>query len=600
VLLLYVRSSDGQYVAQGSGFLVGRSKIVTNAHVANAGKVFIELGAVRIPTSVEKVDSTNDLAILSVEVEMTAKPLVLASAKPAPGDLIFAITNPEGLERTISQGVVSASREIGTRKLLQVSTPISHGSSGGPIFNRNGEVVGVAVGMLQDGQNLNFAVPAELLRQLMLLGPGKAPDLDSILDQVATVRLQQSEQQFSADPDSNYQKQQMELEALLNRGADAAGNNPEALLKVATAAEGISTEIALSAAKRATEVKPSPDSYLLLANVLAAKYIWLEQGDERRELMKQAEKAARSAVKVAKVPTAEMFYRLGDILEDEGQYTESESALGSVMNMTRNSDSTLYFQAVRDMLLCEDGLNHLAEEKRWFAELQNNGQLTGYDWDDQAKRLYIAEEYKAAGDAYSNAAATIKRDWCDAGFAYDLASETDSSLSANRKCVDALTGTKDSETRLAWAHQSIASNLNGRGVYTEALSHAKEATSLDPTNAWAFAVEADVLNNLHRPTEAITAAREAIRLSDGKYSSMHFALGSAYFESENWELARQSFEKAAQLDPKDDAAAYNVAVCYSRLAYYNDAAHWYEEAIRRNPKRDDIDELRRRIEILRR
>jgi tetratricopeptide (TPR) repeat protein len=182
---------------------------------------------------------------------------------------------------------------------------------------------------------------------------------------------------------------------------------------------------------------------------------------------------------------------------------------------------------------------------------------------------------------------------------YDIASETDSALSANRKCIDALTGTKDSEKQLAWAHQSIASALNQRGVYSEALTHAKEATSLDPINPWTFAAEADVLNNLHRPSEAITAAKEAIRLSDGKYSSMHFALGSAYFDSENWELARQSFQKAAELDPKDDAAAYNVAVCFVRLAYYNDAAHWYEEAIRRNPNRDDVDELRRRIRALR-
>jgi S1-C subfamily serine protease len=416
VFLLYVRSPEGKYVAQGSGFLVEGSKIATNAHVASAGKVFIELGGARIPTTLEKADSANDLAILTVEVEMTAKPLRLASAKPSPGDLIFAITNPEGLERSISQGVVSASRDIGARSLLQISTPISHGSSGGPIFNRNGEVVGIAVGALEEGQNLNFAVPADMLKRLMVRGMGKGGDLDSILGQVATVRAQQAEEGYSAEPDSDYQRKQVELEGLLNRGVDAAGNNPDGLLKVAKAAEGISTEVALSAATRATEIRPSPDSYLLVANELTTKYLFLA-GDERSDLMKQAEKAARLAIKTSKTPSPEMFYRLGDTLEDEGQYAEAESALGSVLNMTRNSGSDLYFQAVRDMVLCEDGLKHFGEVKRWFGELEKNGQATDYDWDVQGDRLNREGEYKAAGDAYSLAARTTKRAWCSAGFA---------------------------------------------------------------------------------------------------------------------------------------------------------------------------------------
>jgi hypothetical protein len=307
---------DGRYVAQGSGFLVDSSKLVTNAHVANSGKVFIELGAARLPTNVEKIDSLNDLAILSVDVEMTVKPLVLASVKPSPGDLIFAITNPEGLERTISQGVISANRQFSNRKLLQISTPISHGSSGGPIFNRDGQVVGIAVGTLEDGQNLNFAVPSELLTQPMSRGSPKPSDLDSVIDQITTVQAQQAQEKYSADPDSDFQKKQGELEALLNKGAHAAENNADALLKVAKIAEPISTDIAIAAAQRATEVRPAPDSYLLLANVLYDKYTWL-QGDERNNFMKQAEGAARSAIKAAKSPTAEMLFRLGDTLDDE-------------------------------------------------------------------------------------------------------------------------------------------------------------------------------------------------------------------------------------------------------------------------------------------
>ena len=183
---------------------------------------------------------------------------------------------------------------------------------------------------------------------------------------------------------------------------------------------------------------------------------------------------------------------------------------------------------------------------------------------------------------------------------YDLALQSDPSLAVNRKCIEALTGTSGSESQLAWAHISIANTLNSRGVYTEALSHAKEATALDSSNAWAFYAEADALNNLQRFNEAINASKEALRLSDGKHASMHFTLGTSYFKTENWQLARQSFEKASELDSKDDSAAYNVGICLTRLGYFNDAAHWYEEALRRNPKRDDKDEIRQRIQTLRR
>lgn len=193
-----------------------------------------------------------------------------------------------------------------------------------------------------------------------------------------------------------------------------------------------------------------------------------------------------------------------------------------VLNMSpSNASSSFYFQAVRDLVLCADGLHHPDEEKRWFGELEKGGQVTTYDWHSHAARLDAAGEYKDAAEAYSRAAVAIKRDWCSAGILYDTVSEADQSLSADRKCIEALTGTSGSEVQLAWAHQSLASTLNDRGVYSEALSHAKEATTLNPSNPWAFSTEADALNNLQRFNEAMNAAKEAIRLSDGKYSSMH-------------------------------------------------------------------------------
>jgi tetratricopeptide (TPR) repeat protein len=153
---------------------------------------------------------------------------------------------------------------------------------------------------------------------------------------------------------------------------------------------------------------------------------------------------------------------------------------------------------------------------------------------------------------------------------------------------------------LKWAHVNIASVLNGRSVYEEALSHSREATGLDSSNAVAFAEEAIALLGLRRFQESINASGQAIRWSDGKYSYMHFTLGLAYFELENWEFAMQSFEKAAQLNLKDGAAAYNVALCMVRLGYFGDAARWFEEVLRRNPNHPQKQEIRDKVQRLRR
>ena len=75
--------------------------------------------------------------------------------EPVVGEKVFAITNPEGLEKTLSDGIISALRE--NKKLIQTTTPITHGSSGGPLFNFRGEVIGITTKGLQEG-SLFFAI----------------------------------------------------------------------------------------------------------------------------------------------------------------------------------------------------------------------------------------------------------------------------------------------------------------------------------------------------------------------------------------------------------------------------------------------------------
>jgi S1-C subfamily serine protease len=159
-------------IAVGSGFFVREDVVATNAHVvkgAVGGHARRVVGD-RTPYDVAgilAIDEEHDLALVRVS-GLRAQPLALAEpTQAAVGDEVFAVGSPGGLEGTFSPGIVSGLRAWKSRTLLQITAPISPGSSGGPVLNRRGEVVGVAVGTLSQGQNLNFAVSVGDLRTLL-------------------------------------------------------------------------------------------------------------------------------------------------------------------------------------------------------------------------------------------------------------------------------------------------------------------------------------------------------------------------------------------------------------------------------------------------
>lgn len=603
VFLLIVKSETGEAIAQGTGFLVTGGKLITNRHVVTGGSVFIDLGAAKIPTTIERVDAANDLALLKPGVTLEAKPLVVVQDLPTPGTNVYAIGNPAGLERSISTGVVSGIRQMNGRQLIQVTSPISPGSSGGPILNARGEVIGVAVGILESGQNLNFAVPASLVQLLVRGGVSISTDFSSLMDRFDSLVERRDQYKFSAEPESDYQKLNAQANAALNAALDRAGNAPNELLRVALKAESQDSDIAISAAERALRAKATAEANVVLGEALKWKAAFAEDA-EKPALLARAEKSFRAALKLSKQPTYEILYDLADVLEDRENYTESDAFFRQALDSALGTSNVVgQASSLRALIRTAYDLGQPAQGNKWFDALVNAGAANSYDWQSQGKRLDRTRNFREAGQSYLQAAKLGGpwTNWCEAaGSFYGVSGEEDNVLSSARECVSKGVGQKDSESRLANAHFEIADVLNTRGVYAEALSHASESTALVPSSTWAFNAEAEALIGLRRFQEAINASNQAIRLSDGKYGVMHFNLGTAYFNVENWEFARQSFERAAQLDTKDDAAAYNVAICFVKLRYFSDAANWYEEVLRRNPSRRDKQELLNRIQTLRR
>lgn len=171
VVSLVMQDVNGQPVSLGSGFFVRGNVVATNLHViegAAGGYAKIVGQKTKYDIAgIVGVDAKPDLVLLEI-ADVKAPPLVLGDTdKVAVGDEVYAIGNPLGLEGTFSRGILSGVRQIDSETLFQITTPISPGSSGGPVLNSLGEVIGVAVATFKGGQNLNFAIPASYLVLLL-------------------------------------------------------------------------------------------------------------------------------------------------------------------------------------------------------------------------------------------------------------------------------------------------------------------------------------------------------------------------------------------------------------------------------------------------
>jgi len=172
IIVVLTFDKEGRNLGQGTGFFVTKDgDVVTNYHVLKgASRVDVRTsdGKVYPVTRVVAEDEQGDLIRVSVSIPQDiVQPLPIHASFPEVGERVVVIGTPLGLEKTVSDGIVSAVREVPEfGKIIQVTAPISQGSSGSPVVNMKGEVVGVVSFFLMPGQNLNFAIPGDRIAKL--------------------------------------------------------------------------------------------------------------------------------------------------------------------------------------------------------------------------------------------------------------------------------------------------------------------------------------------------------------------------------------------------------------------------------------------------
>jgi hypothetical protein len=169
VVTIQALDASGQLMASGTGFFVTEGYVVTAAHVLeDAAGCRIELSdGQRQRCSVAAADTAKDVAMLTVSGRPPSTLRWGTSEGTKDGDEVTVISNPLGqLPGTVSRGIISASRVVNGTKLLQISAAISHGSSGAPVLNARGQVIGIVRSTIEAGQSLNFATATDAIRNL--------------------------------------------------------------------------------------------------------------------------------------------------------------------------------------------------------------------------------------------------------------------------------------------------------------------------------------------------------------------------------------------------------------------------------------------------
>ena len=165
VVQIITLGQQNKVLKTGTGFFISPDGVLlTNYHLISGGSSIMAKtpsGAVYFFKSFVSTSEIYDVAVLQFFATDVPCLTLASSSKAVEGQRVLVIGNPEGLEGTVSDGIISAFRS--GRTMIQITAPVSPGSSGSPVLDESGNVIGIATQVLKEGQNLNFAISSEVI-----------------------------------------------------------------------------------------------------------------------------------------------------------------------------------------------------------------------------------------------------------------------------------------------------------------------------------------------------------------------------------------------------------------------------------------------------
>ena len=314
----------GERLTRGSGFFIDKDRVVTNRHVIDGAfraEVHLNSGNTFPVKNVLGVDAEGDIALLKVEAPVNqVRPLSLNRTSPQEGESIVVIGNPFGLEGSVTNGIVSAVRDIpGFGRIIQITAPISPGSSGSPVVNMQGQVIGVATLQVTGGQSVNFAIPSERIAQLDRTTQAENVPQMSLGELVsATSRNKRAKavEYFRAGLIFLSKDDCQNALPYFQKATESDIGYGEAWAQAGFCNEKLGRHSeAIEASRKAVNIRPSAESYF---NIGLANY-YLKQ-------YRESEQAYRQAIRIDPYNAADAYYALGLTYRDSGQFDEEIQA----------------------------------------------------------------------------------------------------------------------------------------------------------------------------------------------------------------------------------------------------------------------------------
>lgn len=538
VVVVKAYDRKGKQVGLGSGVMLPSGDIITNYHLFKAGgRYTVGRGKKAVPATLKSGDPDKDLCLLMAP-GLTAEPARLGkAARLKVGEPVYAVGAPQGLELSLSEGIVSQLHG-GPPPLIQTTAAISPGSSGGGLFNAEGELVGITTFYLKDSQSLNFALPVEWIAEVAGRKPRRlgerAPELPYQMAKLYTVQEMKEAAIKYAD---HYD---IPRDMFLAYFGVASNWNPLAK-DPKSGAMGLG-QITDEAGKR-----------------LGLKITW-GPDDERWDPGKSMDAIARLFV--------QRFEKYGNW----------KQALLSIGEPTEE-----YYNRVKERARQE--ISMLLGSRKHAPEAPAPGEGAPEDSEGHSRALYkfYKEKDWQALEAYCRrwTKAEPKNDvaWYSLGLAYEKMGRHREAVQAFREALRIKPDDAETCYNLGVAYGKM-------GHLREAVQAFREVVRIKPDLAEAWYNLGNAYGKMGRHRDAVEANREALRLKTD-YAEAWYNLGVSYLKMAQYREAVEAFREALRIKPDLAEAWNNLAIAYAQSGNRSAALEAVRELRRYDPQQAD-------------